>query len=149
MLMNLTERLAELEADRKELQEAVRAGVIAEMSLEQVRSELRSAQNWGTWDLLGGGTISTWANRHVRIERIVSTGHASPKGFWYDQVENEWVVVLKGEAKLRFQSLRGYEEPITMKPGDYTLIPARKKHRVEWTTPEEPTVWLAVFFGEE
>lgn len=80
-------------------------------------------------------------NQHVRIERIVSTGHASPEGFWYDQDEAEWVVVLKGEAKLHFE---GDKEPITMRPGDHVLIPAHWKHRVEWTTPDEPTVWLAV-----
>lgn len=83
-------------------------------------------------------------NQHVRIERIVSTRHASPDGFWYDQEKHEWVAVLKGEAKLLFE---GDEQPIHMKPGDYIDIPAHKKHRVEWTTPNEPTVWLAVFYG--
>ncbi len=81
-------------------------------------------------------------NQHVRILRIVSTGHSSPKEFWYDQDEHEWVVVLKGEAELVFDN----GESVTMKPGDYVLIPAHKKHRVEWTTAEEPTVWLAVFY---
>ena len=79
----------------------------------------------------------------VRIERIVSTGHSSPKDFWYDQVEHEWVVVLKGEAKLLFEA---DEQPLLMKPGDFVNIPAHRKHRVEWTTPDEPTVWLAVFY---
>jgi cupin 2 domain-containing protein len=82
-------------------------------------------------------------DQHVRIERIVSTGHASPEGFWYDQDETEWVVVLKGEAKLLFE---GDDQPTTMRPGDHVLIPAHRKHRVEWTTSEEPTVWLAVFY---
>ena len=81
-------------------------------------------------------------NDHVRIERIASTGHASPKGFWYDQDEHEWVVVLKGEATLVFED---DEEPVQMAPGNHVFIPAHKKHRVEWTTPAEPTVWLAVF----
>ena len=84
-------------------------------------------------------------SKHVRIERIVSTGHASPKGFWYDQQEAEWVVVLKGEAKLLLQ---GDAQPIHLKPGDHMTIPAHRRHRVEWTTPDEPTVWLAVFYGE-
>ena len=84
-------------------------------------------------------------SKHVRIERIVSTGHASPKGFWYDQQEAEWVVVLKGEAKLLFQ---GDAQPIHLKPGDHVTIPAHRRHRVEWTTPNEPTVWLAVFYGD-
>ena len=83
--------------------------------------------------------------KHVRIERIVSTGHASPDGFWYDQEEHEWVVVLKGEAKIVFQ---GNDEPIHVKPGDYINIEAHRKHRVEWTSPDEPTVWLAVFYKE-
>ncbi len=84
--------------------------------------------------------------KNVRIERIVSHGHASPKGFWYDQDENEWVIVLKGQAKLR---LEGKNEPMEMGPGDYLNIPAHQRHRVEWTTPDEPTIWLAVFYDEE
>jgi cupin 2 domain-containing protein len=79
----------------------------------------------------------------VRIERIVSTGHASPVGYWYDQAEAEWVGVLQGEAKLL---LEGDDEPLHMRPGDHVLIPAHRKHRVEWTIPDESTVWLAVFF---
>ncbi len=79
---------------------------------------------------------------HVRVERIVSNGHASPADFWYDQAEHEWVAVLRGEAKLLFDN----GESLPIKPGDHVLIPAHKKHRVEWTTPNEPTVWLAVFY---
>ncbi len=79
----------------------------------------------------------------VRISRIVSHGHASPDGFWYDQDEHEWVIVLKGAARLRFG-----DGEIEMKPGDFVNIPARKRHRVEWTTPDEPTVWLAVYYRE-
>jgi len=79
----------------------------------------------------------------VRIERIVSHGHTSPEGFWYDQVQHEWIVVLKGAATLRFE-----DEAIELKPGDFVNIPAHKKHRVEWTTPDEPTIWLAVHYGE-
>ena len=79
----------------------------------------------------------------VRIERIVSHGHASPEGFWYDQDQHEWVIVLKGAARLRFE-----DGTIEMKPGDFINIPAHKRHRVEWTTPDEQTVWLAVFYGE-
>jgi cupin 2 domain-containing protein len=83
--------------------------------------------------------------KHVRIERIVSTGHASPEGFWYDQEEIEWVVVLKGEAKLLFE---GESQPIHLKPGDHVTIPAHRRHRVEWTTSKEPTVWLAIFYRD-
>ncbi len=82
-------------------------------------------------------------SEHVRIERILSIGHASPEGLWYDQDKTEWVVVLKGEAKL---FLEGDDGPIHMRPGDYINIPAHRKRRVEWTTPDEPTVWLAVFY---
>ncbi len=78
----------------------------------------------------------------VRIERIVSTGHKSPEGFWYDQPENEWVMVLQGSARLQFK-----DRVVEMMPGDSINIPAHQKHRVEWTTPDEPTVWLAVFYG--
>ncbi len=77
----------------------------------------------------------------VRIERIVSHGHASPEGFWYDQDQHEWVMVLKGAARLRFE-----DEVVEMKPGDFVNIPAHTKHRVEWTTPDEPTLWLAVHY---
>lgn len=81
-------------------------------------------------------------SKDIRIERIVSTGHASPPGFWYDQSENEWVVVLQGEAILEYE-----DETRMMKPGDYVLIPPHRKHRVNSTSMKEPTVWLAVFFG--
>lgn len=77
----------------------------------------------------------------MRIERIVSHGHASPEGFWYDQDQHEWVIVLSGRAKLRLG-----DDLIEMQPGDYLNIPAHMKHRVEWTTPDEPTVWLAVHY---
>ncbi len=80
---------------------------------------------------------------NLRIERIVSHGHASPEGFWYDQDQHEWVLVLQGAARLSIE-----EESKELKPGDYINIPAHIKHRVEWTTPDEPTVWLAVYYGE-
>lgn len=83
---------------------------------------------------------------NVRIERIISHGHASPEGFWYDQDRHEWVVVLKGAARVRFED---DEQPVEMKPGDCINIPAHRKHRVEWTTPDEPTIWLAVHYGDE
>jgi cupin 2 domain-containing protein len=80
---------------------------------------------------------------NVRIERIISQGHASPEDFWFDQDQHEWIVVLKGAARLRFE---GDEQPVEMMPGDFRNIQAHKKHRVEWTTPDEPTIWLAVFY---
>lgn len=78
----------------------------------------------------------------VRIERIISHGHASPADFWYDQAQAEWVIVLKGSARLQFE-----DRMIEMKVGDFINIPAFKKHRVDWTTPDEPTVWLGVRYG--
>ena len=79
---------------------------------------------------------------NVRIERIVSHGHASPKEFWYDQDQHEWVIVLRGAARLQFE-----DGTIEMKPGDFINIPAFKKHRVDWTTPDEPTIWLGVRYA--
>ena len=77
----------------------------------------------------------------ARIERIVSTGQASPPGFWYDQAETEWVILLSGSAALRFES---EPEPRLLAPGEWLEIPAHARHRVEWTDAERPTVWLAV-----
>jgi cupin 2 domain-containing protein len=81
--------------------------------------------------------------KNVKIERIVSLGHSSPEGFWYDQEEYEWVVLLRGKAKLKF-----FEDgkEIELNPGDEILIEPHQKHRVEWTDPHSPTLWLAVFF---
>ena len=79
----------------------------------------------------------------LRIERIVSYGQASPPGFWYDQEENEWVMVLRGEAGLEIEGRDGIYE---MGPGDYVDLPAHRRHRVAWTSEDEPTVWLAVFY---
>lgn len=79
----------------------------------------------------------------VRIERIISHGHASPADFWYDQPQHEWVIVLKGAARLQFD-----DGMIEMKVGDFVNIPAFKKHRVDWTTPDEPTVWLGVRYDQ-
>lgn len=80
----------------------------------------------------------------VRIERIVSSGQSSPPGFWYDQHEAEWVVLLKGSAELAFEDQR----TITLMPGDHLLIHAHQRHRVERTSLHEKTIWLAVFFSE-
>ena len=79
----------------------------------------------------------------LRIERIVSSGQASPEGFWYDQPDSEWVVVLAGAARLRFEN-----EPSArlLTPGDHVNIPSHCRHRVEWTDPAQRTVWLAVHY---
>ena len=80
-----------------------------------------------------------------RIERIVSTGQASPPGFWYDQDWGEWVVLLTGAARLR---LAEEAEARQLAPGDWVDIPAHCRHRVEWTDPDQPTVWLAVHYRD-
>lgn len=80
----------------------------------------------------------------LRIERIVSTGQASPDGFWYDQKEGEWVLVLQGEAKLRFADEADARH---LRAGDFIDIAAHRKHRVDWTAADQTTVWLAVFYA--
>jgi cupin 2 domain-containing protein len=77
----------------------------------------------------------------VRIERIVSTGQASPPGFWYDQDWTEWVVLLSGAAALQIE---GEAAPRLLALGDYVEIPPHVRHRVEWTDVATPTVWLAI-----
>ena len=81
------------------------------------------------------------ATESVRIERIVSHGHDSPEGFWYDQDRAERVIVLKGSAELLFEHEGA---PRLLWPGDYVHIPAHRRHRVTATDPHKPTVWLAV-----
>ncbi len=82
----------------------------------------------------------------VSIERIVSRGHASPPGFWYDSPRAEWVALLSGAATLEFDD---DAEPHRMKPGDHVLIDAHRRHRVAWTSEAEPSVWLAVYCPED
>lgn len=77
------------------------------------------------------------------MERIISRGHASGQDFWYDQEDNEWVILLQGSASLSFE---GEKEPVVLHPGDYIQIPPHYKHRVEWTDPACETVWLAVHY---
>lgn len=77
----------------------------------------------------------------IRIERIISHGQASPPGFWYEQPDNEWVLLIQGAATLSIE-----DDVIELRPGNYLNLPAGRKHRVEWTTPDEPTIWLAIFY---
>ena len=79
----------------------------------------------------------------VRIERIISKGHKSPDEGWYDQCENEWVLVLEGSGSILFEDGR----ELTLEKGDYLNIPCHTKHRVSWTEPGQVTVWLAVFYS--
>jgi cupin 2 domain-containing protein len=76
---------------------------------------------------------------NVHIERIVSQGHSTPIGQWYDQGHDEWVLMLQGQAILAYEQTEQ-----TLKVGDYVFIPAHIKHRVEWTDPKQNTVWLAI-----
>lgn len=79
----------------------------------------------------------------LRLERIVSFGQASPPGFWYDQAEGEWVLLLAGAASLRFAD---EADARRLGPGDWLDIAPHRRHRVEWTDPATPTVWLALFY---
>jgi cupin 2 domain-containing protein len=81
----------------------------------------------------------------LRIERIVSQGQASPDGVWYNQPEPEWVLLLAGAARLRFAD---EPEPQLLGPGDCIHIAAHRRHRVEWTDPDRPTIWLAIFYSD-
>jgi len=81
-------------------------------------------------------------NDKVLIERIISKAHVTPDGQWYDQGRSEWVMVLKGEAKLQFE----HGELIHLQTGDYVDIEAHRKHRVSWTSEETETLWLAVHY---
>ena len=82
----------------------------------------------------------------VKIERIISRGHTTDSDFMYDQDQNEWVIILRGEALLRFE---GEETLLHMKEGSYVNIPAHVRHRVEWTSEKQDTVWLAVFYDQK
>jgi cupin 2 domain-containing protein len=77
----------------------------------------------------------------LRIERIVSTGQATPAGEWYDQDADEWVLLVSGSAALRIE---GEEDDRELRPGDWIFLPAKCRHRVTWTRATPPTVWLAI-----
>ncbi|HEX4195670.1 MAG TPA: cupin domain-containing protein [Stellaceae bacterium] len=79
----------------------------------------------------------------LRLERIVSLGQATPPGEWLDQDRAEWVILLRGAARLLFE---GEGSQRDLKPGDYVTIAAHSRHRVEWTAPDEPTIWLALHY---
>lgn len=82
-------------------------------------------------------------NERVRIERIVSRGQASPEGFWYDQEQDEFVLLAQGEAELELQDPA---ERVRLVPGDWLVIPAHRRHRVAWTSSRQDSIWLAVFY---
>ena len=82
-------------------------------------------------------------NDSFKLERIVSKGHHSKAGEWYDQDRDEWVILIKGSAGLRIE---GQQEVIQLNPGDYILLPAHLRHRVEWTEANAETIWLALHY---
>ena len=81
-------------------------------------------------------------SKNIKIERIISKGHTSPKTGWYDQEQNEWVIVLKGEAIIAFKN----EADIHLTSGSHINIPAHTSHKVKWTTPDQETIWLAIHY---
>jgi cupin 2 domain-containing protein len=88
--------------------------------------------------------LALLARPGLDIERIVSHGHASADGFWYDQPRSEWVIVISGAARLRFEDEAAAR---VLGAGDWVDIAPHRRHRVEWTDPDAPTVWLAVHYG--
>ncbi len=80
--------------------------------------------------------------KDFKLERIISEGHISPSNFWYDQDKNEFVLLLKGKAELSFDNGEKYE----LNPGDYMIINAHQKHRVDWTDPNQKTFWLTILY---
>ena len=108
-------------------------------------------QSGNLFDDLPGSSISEEAistlleTVGLRLLRIVSTSQVTPNGTWYDQDEAEWVMVTRGRAGLLIE---GESKVRTLVAGDYLLIPAHVRHRVEWTDPDQPTVWLALHFRE-
>ena len=83
------------------------------------------------------------SNKKLKLERIISNGQSTAPGQWYDQEKEEWVLLLKGKAGLLFE---GEDEILELHAGDYVLIPAHVKHRVEWTDKKSETIWLALHF---
>ena len=76
----------------------------------------------------------------VLIERIVSTGQATPAAEWLEQDRDEWVALLDGEAELVYDD----GSRLRLVAGDHVVIPAGERHRVEWTRADPPCIWLAV-----
>ncbi len=79
--------------------------------------------------------------KDIKIERIISDGHISPKSGWYESEQNEWVIVLQGGAILEFEALH-----VELGVGDYYNIKADTKHKVSYTSKDEKTIWLAIYY---
>ena len=96
-------------------------------------------------DLMKGEIFETLLKTdHLKLERIISSGQATPPGKWYDQATDEWVILLKGSAGL---VIRRQKEIMVLHPGDYVHILAHQRHRVEWTDPRQETIWLALHYS--
>jgi cupin 2 domain-containing protein len=80
------------------------------------------------------------SGQNIRIERIISTGQTTPVGQWYDQDADEWVVLLQGDAEISFEK----GSLVRLRAGDYLMISAHQKHRVEYTSIEPPCIWLGM-----
>jgi cupin 2 domain-containing protein len=136
--------LATLPLARGQLFEALTVASGGEVVTELVSAELVSAglasAGLASAGLASAGLASAGA---VRIERVVSFGQSSVEGFWYDQAEDEFVVLLTGAAELEFEG----SDSVKLQPGEWIDIPAHVRHRVKWTAPNQPSVWLAVFRG--
>ena len=105
---------------------------------------MRKANFWQMpedWDRKEEYCEIIWQNDHLRLERIISCGHVSPIGFWYEQTEDEWVFVLQGEGEIEWAD----GTKTLLKSGEYILIPAQKRHRVSYTTKTPECIWLALF----
>ena len=83
-------------------------------------------------------------SKNITIERIISKGHTSPETGWYNQEQNEWVMVLKGDAIITFED----EKEIRLNEGSYLNIPAHTKHQVSWTSQQTETIWLAIYYSD-
>ncbi len=85
------------------------------------------------------------AKGNIKIERVISQGHTSPASGWYDQEQDEWVMLMQGAATLTFED--GQETQLIV--GSHLLIPAHLKHKVSWTAPNQQTIWLAVHLNKQ
>lgn len=83
-------------------------------------------------------------NETIKVEKIVSNGQKSPENFWYEQEKSEFILLLEGFAILEFEN-----RVIELKKGDCLNIKAMEKHRVKFTSLDEPTIWFAVFYWNE
>jgi cupin 2 domain-containing protein len=80
-------------------------------------------------------------NKTIKVEKIVSNGQKSPENFWYEQDKSEFILLLEGFAILEFEN-----RVVELKKGDCLNIEAYQKHKVKFTSLDEPTIWFAVFY---